>query len=230
MTSKKERDQEGLYVVEGEHLVYEALKENVVSELIISNNKYDLFTFDNKVYVTDDIMKKICDTVTPQGIIALCKQKQLKELKRYDRILLLDNIQDPGNLGTIIRSCVAFNFDGIVMGLNTVDVYNPKVVRSTQGAIFKVDLIKANLVDYIDYLKSMGVSIFGTSLDGTVLSNIKSQEKMAFIMGNEGNGVSIDLLSITDQNVLIEISEKSESLNVAVASSIIMYNFRKYLE
>lgn len=223
MTSKKKRDEDGVFIVEGEHLVQEAIKSNLVEEIIISDRKYDFY---QGKYVSTDIMKKICDTKNPQGIIALCKQNYL-EPKKYERLLLIDNIQDPGNLGTIIRSCVAFNFDGIILNLQTVDVYNPKVVRATQGAIFRVPILREDLRSYIDKLKKEDVIVYGTSFDGENLENIGSAEKMAFILGNEGNGVSRELLDITDNNIYIEISECTESLNVSVAGSIIMYKFRK---
>lgn len=227
MINKRQRDKEKLFIVEGEHLVEEAIKEQIVKEIMISDMRYDKDFEFNKVYITDEIMKKICNTITPQGIIALCIQKEIVELDEYKRILLLDNIQDPGNLGTIIRSADAFNFDGIVANLNTVDIYNPKVVRSTQGAIFRVKYIKKDLLDYIKHLKDNDVKIYGTALEGVNLSSVETKEKMAFIMGNEGNGVSKELLRETNSNIFIEMSGQSESLNVGVASSILMYYFRK---
>lgn len=227
LNSKKEREKEKFFVVEGDHLVEEAIKENVVKELLISDMNYDHYLNVDKIYVTQEIMKKICDTVTPQGIIALCSQKKMSDLTTLNRLLLLDDIQDPGNLGTIIRTADAFNFDGIVMSENTVDLYNPKVIRSTQGAIFRVKIIKTDLLQYVNKLISKGVLVYGTSLNGVNLSEILPRENMAFIMGNEGNGVSKELLDLVNDNVFIEMNGNSESLNVAIASSIIMYNFRK---
>jgi len=227
MNSKRERDKEKLFIVEGIHLVEEAIKANVVEEIIISDNKYDYVGHDVRYYVTDEIMNKICNTVTPQGIIALCKQQDNLSFNSYNRLLLLDNIQDPGNLGTIIRSCDAFNFDGIIMNQHTVDVYNPKVVRATQGAIFRVPLMKKDFDSYIPYLKEMHIIIYGTALEGENLAEIRSSQNMAFIMGNEGNGISESFLKMTHKNIYIEMNGKSESLNVAIAASIIMYKFRK---
>jgi|SRR5690554_942570 len=226
MTSKKERDKEGLFVVEGKHLVQEAYETGVIEEIIISDAKFDVFKHESCQYVTNDIMKKICNTMTPQGVIALCRQNNY-ELKSYNRLLLVDNIQDPGNLGTIIRSCDAFNFDGIILNLQTVDVYNPKVVRATQGAIFRIPILREDLKTFIDKIKKDNIQVFGTALDGVALSNINSSINMAFIVGNEGNGVSKGLLNITDNNIYIEMNGRSESLNVGVAASIIMYKFRK---
>ncbi len=228
MNSKKERDIEKLFIVEGEHLVEEAMNAQVVRELIISQDKFDHYVGIPKIYVTDEVMKKICDTITPQGIIALCEQSDITSFQTFDRLLILDDIQDPGNLGTIIRSCDAFNFDGIVMSQHTVDVYNPKVVRATQGAIFRVKMLRADIPSYIELLKSNEVLVYGTSLIGEELSQFSSNEKMAFILGNEGNGVKEELLRLTHNNLYIEMNGASESLNVAIAAAIIMYNFRKY--
>ncbi len=227
MNSKKERDKDKLFIVEGRHLVEEAIRANVVLEIMVSDKKY----IENKnfkyIEVTEGIMKKICDTKSPQGIIALCKQNTFDSFKSNQRLLLIDDIQDPGNLGTILRSCDAFNFDGIVMNERTVDVYNPKVVRATQGAIFRVPMMKKDLIDYIPILREKGIKVYGTSLDGESLSHIGSCENMAFILGNEGNGVSNTLLQMTDKNIYIEMNGESESLNVSIAASIIMYIFRK---
>ncbi len=226
MTSKKERDKEGLFVVEGEHLVEEAIKANVVEEVMISDLKYENQFNVNYKYISNEVMNKICDTKTPQGVIALCRQQEAV-IKNFNRLILLDNIQDPGNLGTIIRTSDAFNFDGIIVNLSTVDIYNPKVIRSTQGAIFRKPIIKVDLKSYFSVLRNNNVLIYGTSLFGEPLSNIESSEKMAFILGNEGNGVSKELLDVTDKNIYIEMNGMSESLNVGVASAIIMYKFRK---
>lgn len=226
MNSKKERDQANLFIVEGEHLVAEAINENIVEEIMISDSNYDHFEGFRKIYVTVLIMKKICNTVSPQGVIALCRQKNSK-LTTFNRLLLLDDIQDPGNLGTIIRSADAFNFDGIIMSEHTTDVYSPKVIRATQGSLFRVNIMRTNLSSYMEYLKQKGVKVYGTSLEGENLSLLEKSEKMAFILGNEGNGVDKLILGQTDGNILIEMSGNSESLNVAIASAIIMYNFRK---
>lgn len=224
--SKKERDTLGLFVVEGEHLVSEAIKEGLIVEVLISDEKYKEYEKYQHQYVSKEVMEKICDTVTPQGIIGLCRKPNIGSLSNYNRVLLVDNIQDPGNLGTIIRTADAFNFDGIILNTETVDVYNPKVIRSTQGAILRVKILRKDLGEAISELKGLGVKVYGTSLTGTSLSSIKPEKHMAFILGNEAKGVNPEYLNMTDENILIEMSGKAESLNVAVASGIIMYYFR----
>mgnify|MGYP003897956593 FL=1 len=227
MQSKKERDTLGLFVVEGEHLVQEAIRENLLVEVLISDKKYHAYEEYPHHYVSREVIEKICETVTPQGIIGLCHKPNSAKFNKYERLLLIDNIQDPGNMGTIIRTCDAFNYDGIIINTETVDVYNPKVVRSTQGALFRVNIIRKPLDEAINELKSLGVKVFGTSLNGKNLSSIKQEVQMAFILGNEAKGVNPKYINMTDGNILIEMSGKAESLNVAVAAGIIMYNFRK---
>lgn len=225
MNQKKERDKQSRFIVEGEHLVFEAIKEGVAIEImVLEGSQYDLDC--ESIIVSKEVMNKICDTKTPQGIIALCQMRP-SQLEHFNRILLLDDLQDPGNLGTIIRSCDAFLFDGIIMSPNTVDVYNPKVIRSTQGSIFRVTFLKQDLTTAIKDLQAKGVFVFAADLQGQALGSVKQQEKLAFVMGNESQGVSLSILNSVDDRVTIEMPGSSESLNVAVAASIVMYNFRK---
>ena len=152
-----------------------------------------------------------------------------KLIEKQNRLLLLDRVQDPGNLGTLLRSAVAFGFDGVILGEGCVDVYNEKVIRSTQGAIFKIPIEFHDLKEYVPLLQSNDVKVYGTSLqNGKPLGEIEEKVKMAFILGNEGQGVSSELLSSTDGNIFIEMSQNIESLNVSIAGSIIMYHFRLY--
>ena len=145
-----------------------------------------------------------------------------KELGK--KVLLLDDIQDPGNLGTIIRSSVAFNVDSIVMSLNTVDLYNPKVIRSTQGMIFKINLIKDDLGQVIKKLKSKNIPIYTTNVNGGEnIKNINSTDSYGLIMGNEGNGVKDEISTLADRKIYIPMNSKVESLNVSVAASILLY-------
>lgn len=225
MKSKKERDQRGLFIVEGEHLVEEALKYGQVLEILVEENTNFNLPI-QPMMVTKAVMEKICDTETPQGIIALCQQKQ-GELNNVNRVLLLDDLNDPGNLGTIIRTADAFGFDAIIMSPNTVDLYNPKVVRATQGAIFRVNPLRQSLPEAILQLQNQGVKIYAADLKGTPLSMLPQEDKIAFVMGNEAQGISQAVKEVVDGSVTIEMAGETESLNVAIAAAIIMYNFRK---
>ena len=138
-------------------------------------------------------------------------------------VIILDNLQDPGNLGTIIRSSVAFNIDTIIISDTSVDLYNPKVVRSTEGMIFNLNIIRRNLEGIIPVLKNLGYKIVGTDVnEGIDVRNI-SKENVAIIIGNEGNGMSENVKEMCDEFINIKINKSCESLNAGVAASIIMY-------
>ena len=221
LNKKKYRDESNNFIVEGIHLVNEAYKTGCLKEVfILNNNDYNLDI--KKTYITLEVMKSLSSLETPCDIIGICECKTSKELGK--RILILDDIQDPGNLGTIIRSCVAFNVDTILLSNNSVDLYNSKVIRGAQGMNFYINIIRCDLVKMIKILKDNNFKIFGTSVkSGNDLKSIKNIEKYAIIMGNEGAGVNRNILSLCDENIYIKMNEKCESLNVAVATSIILY-------
>ena len=193
LNEKKYRDQTGLFIVEGPHLVNEAKMLDLLEEVYSINGE--------GINVSIDVMKKICNTDTPTSIIGICRKLNKEEIT--NRILILDRIQDPGNMGTLIRSAVSFGFDTIVLSKGCVDIYNPKVVRSSQGALFKVNIIYADIIEFISKLEEYDV--YGTSLvNGIPLQNIKPKEKMAIILGNEGQGVDKEILK-NNKNIFIEM-------------------------
>lgn len=222
---RKYREKKKQFLVEGEHLVLEAFKTGCIEELILE--KDEIFPLDvETVYVTNEIINKISTLEVPQNIMALCNMKSSDFLGK--KILLLDEIQDPGNLGTIIRSAVAFNIDTIVLGNNTVDVYNPKVVRASQGMIFHINIISRPIVDVIKKLKEDNFLIYGTKVThGDSLKNIIAPEKYAIVMGNEGNGMTQEVTELCDKFIYIDMNQNCESLNVGVATSIILYQLNK---
>lgn len=230
LKDKKYRKMNKLFIIEGEHLVIEAYKKNLLKELILldeSNLSLDIDV--NTIYVTKEIMNKITDLETSPNIVGICEIKEDYKLEG-DKYLLLDNIQDPGNLGTIIRSAKAFNIDTIVLSKDTVDLYNPKVVRSTQGIMFHINIIYADLEEVINDLKKKNIKIFGTDVNtGMTPNNIPSidKERFALVMGNEGNGVKDSIKRLTDENLYIKMNNEVESLNVAVATSIILYEMNR---
>ncbi len=221
LKQKKYRDLEQKFLIEGEHLVEEAEKSGVLEKIILLENS-EYHSNLEKIYVSRNVMKKLSSLDTPPNIIGVCKMLSKKELGK--KVLLLDDIQDPGNLGTIIRSSVAFNVDSIVMSLNTVDLYNPKVIRSTQGMLFKINLIKDDLGQVIKKLKSKNIPIYTTDVNGGEnIRNMNSTDKYALIMGNEGNGVKDEISTLADRKIYIPMNSKVESLNVSVAASILLY-------
>lgn len=176
----------------------------------------------------ENIFRYMTDTINPQGVLVVMnipRYDLLEEIKNEkNNILILDKVQDPGNLGTIIRSCNAFNIDIIICTKDTADVYSPKTVRSTMGGILNTKIIYEEDIEFIKILKSYGYNIVTTSLQAKEsLETINYNEKYAFIMGNEANGVSKELEENSDISVKIPMSDKIESLNVGVATSIILY-------
>ena len=213
------------FIVEGEHLVEEAIKNGYAIEVIILNGK-DYNTNLPKIYVSDNVLKSISLLKTPQYVMALCKVKNNNEIKG-NRLLLLDNVSDPGNLGTIIRSSVAFNVDTIILSEDSVNLYNDKVVRSSEGMIFNTNIITMNLESAIEKIKGMGIKVFGTDLKGSkYLSEVDIPSSYALVLGNEGMGTKKEILNLCDENIKIEMSNNCESLNVGVAGSIILYEWR----
>lgn len=225
LKEKKYRDKEGLFLVEGEHLVLEAIKSQNAVEVILESDV--LLPLDiPKYYVTKDILKKLTSLNTPPQMIAVVKK--IKENAYKDKLLLIDSLQDPGNLGTIIRSAVAFNIDTIVLGDDTVDLYNEKVIRATQGLLFHINIINKNLPQFIKELKQQNYYILGTKVThGKAIEDVQLNDKYAFIVGNEGSGVSPELLDLCDNYIYINMNDVCESLNVAVATSIILYELNK---
>ena len=171
-------------------------------------------------------MKKISKQQSISRICAICYK--IKEKKIKDKVLCLDNIQDPGNLGTIIRSAVAFNFDTIILNNESVDLYNDKVIRACEGMIFNINIIRCNLKEKLDQLKKDNYKIIGTSVkNNNLLKNIETGNKFAIVLGNEGKGISKEIDELCDDYIYIKMNDKCESLNVAVASSIIMYELSR---
>ena len=228
LKEKKYRDQYNEFIVEGEHLVIEAYRSNLLEEVFIEQDEVTLLNCDI-TYVTKEIIDKLTQLETPTHIIGLCKKKK-EDNNLGNKLLLLDRIQDPGNLGTIIRSSKAFGIDTVVLGSGCVDLYNDKVIRSTQGIGFHMNIINANLNELIPKLKQEEIPIFGTRVQyGEDIRNLldRDKEKFALIMGNEGRGVDSSILDLCDKYIYIELDSDVESLNVAVATSILLYELNR---
>ena len=212
----KERKKEKKFIVEGPHLVEEAKKLNLLIEAFSIDEK------EGYTSISKQMMDKIAETDTTVTEIGLCKM--IESDKLTDKILILDAVQDPGNLGAMMRSANAFGFKTIVLGEGSCDIYNPKVIRSSQGAIFKLNFVNVNIVEFLDTLKDYDV--YGTSvINGIELDKVNINEKIAVILGNEGNGISDEVFAKLNKNIYIPM-ENTESLNVAIAASIIMYKLR----
>jgi len=225
LQTKKHRDLEGKFFIESEHLIQEAYNSGVLETLIVSENsdfKLDIDT----VIVSENVKKYLSELESPKDVMGICKKKE-GEIKG-NRILILDGVQDPGNLGTIIRSAVAFNVDTIILSDDTVDLYNSKVVRASQGMLFKTNIVRENLNQIIPKLKELGYMICATNLEGgSDIRTVDNKDKIAIIMGNEGNGVKKEILDLSDKYIYINMNKNCESLNVGVATSIILYELDK---
>ena len=215
LNEKKYRDETNLFIAEGLHLVEEAKGYGIVKEVLTTNPNIE------GTLVSEEVMKKLTNQKSVVEACAICHKLEKKDIN--NKILILDTIQDPGNIGTLIRSAVAFGFNTIVMEA-CADIYSSKVLRATQGAIFKLNIINAKIDNFITSLD--GYKVYGTSLkNGIPLKQIEKCDKLAIILGNEGNGVRSELLDMTDKNIFIEITNM-ESLNVGVAGAILMYELK----
>ena len=216
---------EGLFVIEGENLVEEAIKNNLLTELYILDGIENRFDFECN-YVTSDVMKSISSLSSTSRIVGISKYINKNNFGK--KIVLLDDIQDPGNAGTIIRSAVAFGIDTIVFSKKSVNPYNDKVLRSTGGMIYNINIVIDDLESVITKLKSNNIKVIGTSLKSSKsLEKLSKMNEYAIILGNEGNGVSNNILEICDEIVRIDMNDLCESLNVGVSAGIILYHLYK---
>jgi TrmH family RNA methyltransferase len=218
----KYRKREHLFIVEGEHLVEEAYKNNRIKEVfVLEGYKFGIDVPSTEV--SSNVMEKLSSLDNISNVLAVCTYEENSTITG-DKILMLDRIQDPGNLGTIIRSSLAFNIDTIILSNDSVDLYNPKVIRSTQGMIFGINIVYADLKESIIDLKNKNYIIYGTDVnDGIDARKLDKSSKYVLVMGNEGQGLSADIKDLCDKNLYIKMNSKVESLNVGVATSILLY-------
>lgn len=228
LKEKKYRDYYQEFLVEGEHLVIEAYRSGLLEEILLEQEEVTML--DKPItYVTKEILAKLSTLETPSHIMGVCKKK-VEDSNLGNKLLLLDRIQDPGNLGTIIRSSKAFGIDTVILGNGCVDLYNEKVIRSTQGIGFHMNIVSRNLKEVVRELKESEIPVLGTRVEyGEDIRTLTSRdkEKYALIMGNEGRGVDSEILDLCDKFIYIELNSDVESLNVAIASSILLYELSR---
>ena len=232
LQTAKGRKKAGMYLLEGEHLVEEAIKERAQIKLIVvTSNRLEDYqnllaqTDVQLLVVSQDVFHKLSMTETTQGVLAVVEIVKQEILPHKGRFIVLDAVQDPGNLGTIVRTADAAGFDAVVLGTGTVDLYNDKVLRSMQGSHFHIPVFQANLQEYLPILKEKGVQVAVTALhrDSKDYSVLQGATDVAIVVGNEGQGVSSDVIELADVLVAIPMFGKAESLNVAIASALLMY-------
>jgi TrmH family RNA methyltransferase len=224
LSLKKNRQKEQLFIAEGEKIVAELLNSNFEFHEIFATNEWILKNTDVRtIKVSVSELDRISNLKSANNVLAIVKIKQ-ENLSVTDGLtLVLDDINDPGNLGTIIRMCDWFGVKQLVCSKSTVDCFNPKVVQSAMGSLFRVPIIYTDLEEYVT---KVDTPIYGAFMDGENVRNVKVPESVHLIMGNEANGISeeIDNL-ITDKVAIKNIGSSAESLNVAVATSILLHEF-----
>ena len=220
LKEKKYRDKLNLFFIEGKDLCDIAYENGLLREIYLLDGTNNIYDGIPCTYVSIDVMEKISDMESASNCFGVCSKKVEEDIG--NKIIVLDNIQDPGNLGTIIRSAVAFNIDTIVVSNDTVDIYNPKVVRSTKGMLFNINIIKRDLCKFLSELDNY--IVYGTDVNNGI--NIKNEDisdKIAIVIGNEGKGISEEVRAYCNKFIYIEMFNKCESLNASVSASIIMY-------
>lgn len=229
LQTRKERLKTGTFLVEGFHLIEEARKGNwEIKEVIVREDVEVPTWYDEEfaVVVNDTVFQHIAQTNTPQGIIAVIEMKKHSNFTG-NQVILIDRIQDPGNLGTIIRTADAAGFSAVILGKGTVDLYNDKVIRATQGSLFHIPIFQSDLLEEMEELKKAGFSIWATALKHSkIYTEIPTPKKTALILGNEGAGIEENILQAADSIVKIPIYGKAESLNVSIAAGILMYHIK----
>lgn len=231
LSVRKERDKTGEYIIEGYHLLEEAIKKKedvltiLVSDTAEVSANWDIENIE-VVEINDLIKKELAETEHTQGIFAHCKQQTVKmeDQMNWKRLLLIDAVQDPGNIGTMIRTADAAGIDAVILGKGSADAYNPKTLRSAQGSHFHIPILKGDLHEWVDELKTRQVFVFGTAFENsTPFNELAKSNHFALIVGNEGSGIDAELLQKTDQNIIVPLIGQAESLNVAVATGILLY-------
>lgn len=219
--------EEEKFIIEGEHLLDMALKSKNVLYILTTKHLNFVDEKINQYIVTKDILEKISTSKSAPNVIAVCSFVKNK-LINSKNLVYLDRVQDPGNLGTILRTCLAFSYFNILISEDSANIYNDKVIQSSQGAIFDLNIESISPNDIIKY-KNLGYKIVATSLekDAINLSNFSNNdnEKYLIIFGNEGNGVRKEILELADYRIFIEM-KNIDSLNVGVAAGIVLYNFK----
>ena len=220
---KKVRQEKGLFLMEGIKNLDMALKYGTVKQIFTSIGLPKLKQEIECYKVNDEVLRKLANSENPEGVVFVCEQlKPRKDKSEYHKIVYLDQINDPGNLGTILRTAVAFNYDAVILSKSSVDIYNEKVVAASKGALFLVDAFYDEIDEYAN-----GRVVLASALEDAVpLSKCEKPKDFVLVLGNESHGVSKEILSKANQIVKIEMNDNIDSLNVAVAAGILMNYYK----
>jgi len=240
LRDKKTRDKNKIFLIEGKKFVQEIISYKIIREVILSQSfcKENVISFFKSrfklIILPDKLFASVSQTISPQGIMAVCDQQEHsceKIIYKFDKIkkqnkliVMLDQINDPGNLGSLIRSCVAFDVDMLVVSHGSVDIYNPKVLRATAGNIFKLNIMRENISHVINLLRARDFKILAADMNAKKNSHeIDFKNNLAIIMGNESNGISQEIITQSDMLIKIPMANHVESLNISCACSLILY-------
>ena len=230
----KARNEKGVFIVEGVKMFQEAPRDRIEKVYLSESfekkrgKEMDLSGLPVEV-LSDKVFSHVSDTKTPQGILCLVKQKKVDLSKMLEKttpfLMVLDNLQDPGNLGTIVRTAEGAGVTGIIMSRDTVDIYNPKTIRSTMGSVYRMPFFYVeDILEFLEDLRGQGIRTYAAHLDGANNYDEENyREACAFLIGNEGNGLRDEVAKKADIWIKIPMCGQVESLNAAIASSILMY-------
>ena len=220
LKDKKYIKEQKRFLIEGKHLIEEAYKHGYLEEVYVLEGTPSKYP--NAIFVSENVMKKLSSLDTNTNMVGVSRLIDDGEIK--GNVLLLDDISDPGNMGTIIRSMIAFDIDTLVISKTSVYLYNPKVIRATEGMIYNLNIIIDDLDNVLNKLKDLNYKIYGTDVrNGTNLKDIKFSDKSAIIIGSEAKGMNENLKKYVDENIHIKMNNLCESLNAGVSASIILY-------
>ena len=224
LKQKKYRDQYGLFIVEERHLIEEAINADQLDTLIVRENTDNPFDKEALI-VSDQVMKKLSENVSLNDCIGICRINSSKAIKGSS-FIILENVQDPGNVGTIIRTAYSLGYDGVLLSQGCASPYSHKTIQSSQGALFHIPVIEGKIEDLIDSVKKLDCKVYATTLDSShFLQDTVKSDRYAILLGNEGQGLSDRAVSLADENIKIEM-RNFESLNVSVAMAICAYWFK----
>ena len=225
---KKYRDEYGLFIVQQRHMIEEAISRGLLETLLILEGTDNPFDHE-AIIVSEKVMKKLSGNVSLNDCLGICRIVE-PELPVGTSYIILENVQDPGNVGTIIRTACSFGYDAVILTGNCASLYNEKTIQSTQGALFHIPVLTMDFREAAERLKAMGVRLFATTLSSaSYLTDVSKCDRYALVFGNEGQGMSDEAVSLCDENIKIEMSG-FESLNVAVACGICAHYFKNSLK
>lgn len=224
LREKKYILENSMYIVEGEHLVKEAYNAGVLVEILLTEG-YDFDLDIKKTFLSKKVMESISNLKSVPNVMGVVKLINSNEIKG-NKIVILDNVQDPGNVGTIIRCGLAFNVSTIVLSDDSVSLYNDKMIRASEGTIFNMNVVRMDIINAIEKIKKLGIKVYYADMAGTYNLDDLSVQAYALVLGSEGQGVSDKIKTLCDASISVPINSKCESLNVSVCGGIIMYKFR----